>query len=105
MKPRFLYRARLCAGATALAALLLACGGGGGDAALPQLSAATPQKLTGTCANLGTRLGTPANTTITAVLTVPTGSLTVAGHPIAEHCMVNGQMFNRVSAVLSLIHI
>ena len=99
MKPRFLYRARLCAGATALAALLLACGGGGGDAALPQLSAATPQKLTGTCANLGTRLGTPANTTITAVVTVPTGSLTVAGQPIAEHCMVNGQMFNRVSAV------
>jgi len=99
MQPRFLYRARLCAGASAIAALLLACGGGGGDAALPQLSAAIPQKLTGTCADLGTRLGTPANTTITAVLTVPSGSLTVAGQPIAEHCMVNGQMFNRVSAV------
>lgn len=99
MQPRFLYRARLCAGASALAALLLACGGGGGDAALPQLSAAVPQKLSGSCADLGTRLGTPANTTITAVLTVPSGSLTVAGQPIAEHCMVNGQMFNRVSAV------
>ena len=99
MQPRFLHRARLGTGATAVAALLLACGGGGGDAALPQLTAATPQKLTGTCADLGTRLGTPANTTITAVLTVPSGSLTVAGQPIAEHCMVNGQMHNRVSAV------
>ncbi|RYF40595.1 MAG: tannase/feruloyl esterase family alpha/beta hydrolase, partial [Comamonadaceae bacterium] len=99
MQANFLRRARLCAGASALTALLAACGGGGGNAALPQLSAAAPQKLTGSCADLSTRLGTLANTSITAVVTVPSGSLTVAGQPIAEHCMVNGQMFKRVSPV------
>ncbi|RYF42267.1 MAG: tannase/feruloyl esterase family alpha/beta hydrolase, partial [Comamonadaceae bacterium] len=99
MQAKFLHRARLCAGATALAALLAACGGGGGSTALPQLAAATPQKMSGGCADLGARLSALANTSITAVVSVPSGSLTVAGQPIAEHCMVNGQMFKRVSAV------
>ena len=82
------------------AALLAACGGGGGgDAGLPQLPAASPKAMAGTCADLPSRLGTMANTTFTASTSVPAGSLTIAGQPVAEHCLLTGEMFPRTSPV------
>jgi Tannase and feruloyl esterase len=82
----------------ALAAVALAaCGGGDDDPAptLPQLSAATPGTLAGTCADLAARL-TLANTTITATTDVPAGTLMVAGQPVPQHCRVTGSMYPRV---------
>ncbi|MFC5500194.1 tannase/feruloyl esterase family alpha/beta hydrolase [Caenimonas terrae] len=86
------------ASALAVCAALTACGGGGGDDPV-RLSAATGAPLFGSCADLAPRLSTLANTTITAVNSVPAGSLTVAGQPIAAHCQVLGKMFSRTSAV------
>ena len=77
--------------------LLQACHGDDDDAALPQLSAATPATLA-TCDTLLARLNF-ANTTFSAVSTVPAGTLMVAGQPIAEHCLVTGQMHQRTSTV------
>jgi feruloyl esterase len=65
---------------------------------LPHLSAATPATLVGSCAALASKLSF-ANTTFNSVQDVPAGTLTVAGKPIAEHCVVQGQMNQRVSAV------
>lgn len=86
--------------ALGLAAALMAagCGGSGGDD-LPQLAAAASAAFSGTCAALPGKLGGLANTTITAATSVPTGSLTVAGQAVPEHCLVTGRMFDRVSAV------
>ncbi|MCM2495795.1 tannase/feruloyl esterase family alpha/beta hydrolase [Burkholderia glumae] len=98
---------------TAVAALLTlslaACGGSGsgsdgapnasgGSSTLPQLSAATPGTLAGTCAALGARLAF-ANTVFSSVTDVAAGTLTVAGKPIAEHCLIQGSMNQRVSSV------
>jgi hypothetical protein len=85
--------------AVLLAVLLAACGGSGGEAPPPQLAPATARQLAGTCADLPGRLGGLANTTITASTSVPAGSLTVAGQPVRAHCLVTGEMHNRVSAV------
>ncbi|MBX3619793.1 MAG: tannase/feruloyl esterase family alpha/beta hydrolase [Rhizobacter sp.] len=89
----------LCLGVLASAALA-ACGGNDDDApstpALPQLSAATPGALSGTCADLAPKLATLANTTITATTDVPAGTLTVAGTSVPEHCRVTGSMYQRV---------
>lgn len=82
-----------------LAVLLAACGGSGGEAPPPQLAPATAKQLAGTCTDLPGRLGGLANTTITASTSVPAGSLTVAGQPVRAHCLVTGEMHNRVSAV------
>jgi poly(3-hydroxybutyrate) depolymerase len=48
--------------------------------------------------------GTPVpnpidDTVITTTTTVPPGTLTVGGQPVAEHCVVTGKMFERVSPV------
>jgi len=83
----------------ALTAALAACGGGGGNPALPQLAQAVPKAMPGGCADLASRIGTPANTSITAATTVPAGSLTVAGQPVREHCLVTGRMNQRTSTV------
>ncbi|MGZ5271009.1 MAG: tannase/feruloyl esterase family alpha/beta hydrolase [Ramlibacter sp.] len=80
-----------------LVAALAGCGGAGGEQ-LPQLSAATAAQLTGTCADLATRIAY-ANTTITAATSVPAGSLTVAGTAVPAHCQVTGKMFQRVGPV------
>ncbi|NML32465.1 tannase/feruloyl esterase family alpha/beta hydrolase [Paraburkholderia antibiotica] len=66
--------------------------------ALPQLSAATPATLASTCAALAARLSY-ANTTFATVTDVAAGTLTVAGKPIAEHCLIQGSMNQRVSSV------
>jgi predicted esterase len=81
-------------------AALTACGGDDDSPAtppLPQLSAATPAALTGTCADLSTRLTALAlaNTTISAVTDVAAGTLTVAGTPVPQHCRVTGSMYPR----------
>jgi pimeloyl-ACP methyl ester carboxylesterase len=86
-----------------LAALFAAglAGCGGSDAAtdaLPQLAAATPASLSGSCADLATRISF-ANTSITATTSVPAGSLTVAGNAVPAHCQLKGSMFPRTSPV------
>ena len=84
--------------ASALVAVLSACGGGGDDATpVPQLSAATGATLT-SCTDLATR-ATFANTTFTAASAVPAGTLALAGNSVPAHCLVTGRMFDRVSAV------
>lgn len=82
----------------AAAALLGACGSGGSDAP-PQLTQATAQNLAVSCSELAGRLGSLPATTITATTSVPAGSLTLAGQPVREHCLVTGKMNERVSAV------
>jgi hypothetical protein len=66
---------------------------------LPQLAAAHPGTLVGSCESLVTRLSGLANTTITAASTVAAGALKQAGQPVPEHCRVTGYMFQRVSPI------
>lgn len=87
-----------------MTAILVACSGSGGESdtpatSLPQLSAATSANLSGTCADLMVRISSLPNTSITAVSTIATGSLTLAGQSIDEHCRITGSMHNRVSPV------
>ncbi|SOF00068.1 hypothetical protein SAMN05446635_8121 [Burkholderia sp. OK233] len=93
--------------AAAAALTLAACGGNNvsdpattstSTDALPQLNAATPGTLAGNCAALAAKL-TFANTVFTAVSDVAAGTLKVAGKPIAEHCLIQGSMNQRVSSV------
>jgi feruloyl esterase len=93
--------------AAAAALTLAACGGNdlgsaastsANTSALPQLSAATPGTLAGNCAALTAKL-TFANTVFTTVTDVAAGTLKVAGKPIAEHCLIQGGMNQRVSSV------
>ncbi|CAG9216390.1 Chlorogenate esterase [Paraburkholderia sabiae] len=86
--------------AVCVSATLAACGGSSNttSSALPQLSAATPATLIGSCAALAAKLSF-ANTSFTSVTDVPAGTLKVAGKSIAEHCVIEGQMNQRVSAV------
>jgi feruloyl esterase len=79
--------------AVAIAALS-ACGGGDD---LPRLAAATAGALV-ECTRLATTFS-HANTTITGASVVPSGTLTNAGKPVGEHCLVTGTMNQRVSAV------
>ncbi|CAE6771735.1 Mono(2-hydroxyethyl) terephthalate hydrolase [Paraburkholderia domus] len=93
--------------AAAAALTLAACGGNDvsdpavsstSANALPQLSAASPGTLAGNCAALAAKL-TFANTVFTSVTDVAAGTLNVAGKPIAEHCLIQGSMNQRVSNV------
>src|SRR3954471_15393598 len=88
---------RQSAAIAAACALLTACGGGHDGP--PQLGAATGAALSGSCSDLPVRLSTLANTSLTAVTTVPAGSLTIAGQAVAAHCLVTGKMFSRTSTV------
>jgi pimeloyl-ACP methyl ester carboxylesterase len=80
--------------AAAVMAALPACvfaGSGEHDAGhdrLPRLGAATPAALVGSCED-----------TVTGSTTVPAGTLSVAGQPVAEHCRVTGKAAERVSPV------
>jgi feruloyl esterase len=82
------------------------CGGAGESAnvapaavpaALPRLSPAEAGSLVGECSALASF--TYAATTITTAAHLPEGELTVSGSPIGEHCLVEGLMNERVSAV------
>ncbi len=79
--------------ALALALAVAGCGGGGGP---PQLGAATPA-VRQACTALASGFNFPS-TTITAASVVPAGSVTFAGQPIAEHCLVTGAMDRRTGA-------
>ena len=67
--------------------------------ALPRLAAAQPAAFTGNCTDLATKIAGFANTTITATTTVAAGTLKVGGQDIAEHCLITGKMFERISPV------
>lgn len=82
--------------AAALPALLLSACGGSSDG-IAQLAEARPATLL-SCTDLAAKISFP-NTRITAAETVASGTLTVAGKPIAEHCRVTGRMHERVSTV------
>ena len=101
---RFTTGPALPLGLGALALLSLAACGGGDDPApggLPQLAAASPATLSGSCEALATALAGQANTTIASAATVAAGTLTAggsttvaAGAPtVGEHCLVKGSMF------------
>ncbi len=82
----------------AAAALLMGCGGSS-DAALPQLSAATPATLQ-SCATLASSLALP-DTRITSAEQVPAGPITVQGvtTQAPAHCLVKGKMKERTGPV------
>lgn len=82
-----------------LPAALLLAGCGGSDAALLQLSPASPGTLQ-SCATLATTLSLP-NTRITSSVPVAEGELKATGvsTPIPAHCLVKGAMNQRTSAV------
>ena len=87
----------------AMASMTLAARGGNShdnnaSASLPQLSVTTPANLAGSCEALTSRL-VFANTVFTTVTTVAAGTLTVTGKPIAQHCLIQGNMNQRVSRV------
>ena len=77
-----------------LAWLLASCAQPG---SLPRLGAAVSAPLQA-CSELAARLSLP-RTVIASAASVPAGTLSVAGQPIAEHCLVVGRMNERVSAV------
>lgn len=86
--------------ALALAGSLAACGGDDDEAAvLPQLTPATGAAFSGPCTALAGKLSALANTNITATTAVAAGTLTLAGQPVPEHCLVTGRMFQRTSPV------
>lgn len=82
----------------ATAALLMGCGGSS-DAALPQLSAATPATLQ-SCATLASSLALP-DTRITSSELVAAGPITVQNvtTQAPAHCLVKGKMKERTSTV------
>lgn len=74
---------------------LVACGGGGNET-LAQLAAAQPATL----ANCTTLSGFSfAKTTIASASVVPAGTISNAGQPVGEHCLVVGRMNERTSTV------
>ena len=92
-----LHPSRWAAPALALGCAALA-GCLGGDE-LPQLATAAPASLSGTCEALAAKLSTLPDTSVTATSTVAAGTLTVAGQPVPEHCLVSGKMAQRTSTV------
>ncbi len=101
--PRPSHRTARASAAMAVAAFLAACGGGETTPAaattIPQLPAATGAVFAGDCASLQATFAGLANTQITVAETVAAGGLSIGGQPVAEHCRVTGQMYQRTSAV------
>lgn len=87
---------RHLAGAVAATLLLTACGGGN-PPRLPQLALASGAVLS-SCTDMANRFNYP-NTVITAANDIPAGALLAGGKPVAQHCQVTGQMYQRVSPV------
>ena len=88
---------RLRALAMGCVALLAGCGGGPDVRTLPQLPPATGASLA-SCTDLASKFSF-ANTQIGSATAVAAGTLTVAGTPIGAHCLVQGTMYPRTSAV------
>lgn len=75
----------------------VACGGSdNSEPPLPRLTAASPGTL-GNCGALSSF--SHPGTVITGASLVAAGTLTNAGQPVAEHCLVTGRMKDRVSPV------
>ncbi len=66
---------------------------------LPQLAAATPASLQGSCESLSDRLAGLPNTSVLSASSVAAGALQLAGQPVPAHCRVTGRMHQRVSQV------
>lgn len=84
----------------ATVSLLAACSGSNDTSpahTIPQLSEATPGALVD-CELLPTTAAWP-RTAFTGASRVAAGTLTVAGTPVGEHCLVSGYMNQRVSTV------
>ncbi|MFC5479122.1 tannase/feruloyl esterase family alpha/beta hydrolase [Massilia suwonensis] len=64
---------------------------------LPQLAPAVGATLA-SCTDLATRISYP-EAVITAATSVPAGTLSIAGKPVAQHCLVTGQLARRTSPV------
>lgn len=88
---------KLILGAAAVVALSALSACGGDDVALPQLGAATAGTLLN-CSTLAADFSF-ANATITSAQVVAAGTLSNAGEPVGEHCLVTGTMNQRVSTV------
>ncbi len=78
----------------ALALLAGACSTPGGA---PPMAAAKPGMLQ-SCEDLAARFAHP-QTVVASAARVAAGTLSVAGKPVAEHCLVSGRMAERTSAV------
>lgn len=91
------FRALPAQGLLSAMALAALAGCGGSDDVLPQLAAATPATLSGTCEALAAKLSGLANTTVSATSTVAAGNLGTVATP--EHCLVSGEMLRRTSSV------
>ena len=78
--------------------LLLGLAVGSATAAPPVLGSAQPAAFVGSCEDLAGQLNLP-DTQITATVTVPAGTLMLAGQPVAEHCRVTGRMAEYLSPV------
>lgn len=100
MRGFFSHRPLMACSAVAAAAALVACGGGDDTAAtptaLPQLSAAQAGTLSAACASLTGF--TYAGVTIASAATVAAGTLTLAGTPVPEHCLVTGKLGSRTGS-------
>ena len=66
-----------------------------GQSTLPQLSAAKPAMLAGTCEALMPKLSVLPNTHIMSVKSIAAGEVKIGGNAVAEHCLVTGSMFER----------
>ncbi len=96
MKIHFSLRHAGLAGAASVA-LLTACGGSDSDDKIPQLSPATGATIAN-CSGLATGFSF-ADTRIASAVVVASGTLTNGGQPVGEHCLVTGNMKQRVSVV------
>lgn len=76
-------------------AVLVACGGGDDHVSLPRLSAATGAQLQ-SCSQLAS-IFKFANTTLLSAGPIAAAAATWGRNPIAEHCLVKGEMFGRTS--------
>lgn len=90
-----LHRRWLTLAAAAVLLVQTACGSD--DEKVPQLAPATGTALLG-CTDLTTKGAWP-NTVLTSAEVVAAGTLTVAGQPVREHCLVKGYLNQRVSPV------
>lgn len=82
--------------ALAAAAALTACGGGGGGDSAPTLAPATGARLSGSCADLKTKIAFH-DTTITDAQEIAAGK--VGTQDVPAHCQVKGNMYPRTSPV------
>ncbi len=62
---------------------------------LPQLSAAKPAMLIGSCVELISKLSVLPGTNITSVKSIAAGEIKIGTNAVDKHCLVTGSMFER----------